>query len=452
MAAGRGIVPLGCVPSQAETPAQADTAERSWCGGTGASELDNLHCEGWADWGTPAGMRGLGAAILWPWAPPFLSRSDAATNANRVESHSTSKCKRLTEMILGKLQGPGAPVCSPLEEQSPEQMVFPGGHGPPRLHKEVKARVLELPSGGEELSMLILLPKHNVDLSQVRKELFLTNVVHKSFLEVNEEGTEATAASDMDMAISYCGVHRKKPRAAEGSKAVEKQASQGEEKGGAEAGPGEKEVEQAGWGEGRRAGGLEEKARRGQGRRKESGLAEKEKSRGLAENAGQGTREESRQGGVPRLAAALGDGGQGASSVLQLQVLAPRTAGPQPATGAGAQDRRVGGFSISRAAASLRYGGPVSPSPPGRRGEGGFSSWLRLGITGQAASSSPRSQPASGAEARFLILPQEVGQADLRFLLLAAAWDHRAGGFFVSWAAASLRHWHLVSCLPQDVG
>lgn len=34
--------------------------------------------------------------------------------------------------------------------------------------KEVKAQVLELPYMGEELSMLILLPKHNVGLSQVR--------------------------------------------------------------------------------------------------------------------------------------------------------------------------------------------------------------------------------------------------------------------------------------------
>ncbi|KAK1331901.1 hypothetical protein QTO34_007577 [Cnephaeus nilssonii] len=57
---------------------------------------------------------------------------------------------------------------------------------------------------------------------------------------------------------------------------------------------------------------------------------------------------------APRLAAALGDGGQGASPVLQLQVLEPRTAGPQPATGAGARDCRVGGFSIYHAVASCR--------------------------------------------------------------------------------------------------
>ncbi|KAK1337516.1 hypothetical protein QTO34_002147 [Cnephaeus nilssonii] len=57
---------------------------------------------------------------------------------------------------------------------------------------------------------------------------------------------------------------------------------------------------------------------------------------------------------APRLAAALGDGGQGALSVLQLQVLAPRTAGPQAATGAGARDCRVGSFSIYQAVASRR--------------------------------------------------------------------------------------------------
>lgn len=34
--------------------------------------------------------------------------------------------------------------------------------------EEVKTQVLELPYTGEELSMLILVPKHNVDLNQVR--------------------------------------------------------------------------------------------------------------------------------------------------------------------------------------------------------------------------------------------------------------------------------------------
>ncbi|KAK1345848.1 hypothetical protein QTO34_008313 [Cnephaeus nilssonii] len=91
---------------------------------------------------------------------------------------------------------------------------------------------------------------------------------------------------------------RKKPRAAEGSKAAEKQASRGEEKGGAEAGPGEKEGEQAGP---REKGGAEagpgekegEQAGPGEKGGAEAGPGEKEgeqvgwwrreKSRGLAE-------------------------------------------------------------------------------------------------------------------------------------------------------------------------
>ncbi|KAK1339827.1 hypothetical protein QTO34_018384 [Cnephaeus nilssonii] len=67
------------------------------------------------------------------------------------------------------------------------------------------------------------------------------------------------------------GLNRRKPRAAEGSKAAEKQASQGEKKGGAEVGPGEKEVEQAGPG-GRRS-------RAGPGEGREAGPGEKEGER-----------------------------------------------------------------------------------------------------------------------------------------------------------------------------
>ncbi|KAK1336287.1 hypothetical protein QTO34_004092 [Cnephaeus nilssonii] len=55
------------------------------------------------------------------------------------------------------------------------------------------------------------------------------------------------AAHSGDLHKSCYSERRKKPRAAEGSKAAEKQASWEEEKGGAEAGPGAKEGEWAGW-------------------------------------------------------------------------------------------------------------------------------------------------------------------------------------------------------------
>ncbi|KAK1345507.1 hypothetical protein QTO34_007964 [Cnephaeus nilssonii] len=75
---------------------------------------------------------------------------------------------------------------------------------------------------------------------------------------------------------------------------------------------------------------------------------------------------------------------------------------------------------------------------------------------GRAASSSPgRTQPQ--AQGPVSQSSQDVGQvdvrqADLRLLRLAAAWDHGAGGFLVSVAAASLRCWGPVSPSPQDVG
>lgn len=144
------------------------------------------------------------------------------------------------------------------KEQKPVQMMFQEATFNLAYIEEVQAQVLELPYTGEELSMLILLPDDNVDLSLVEKnltfekfiawtrpdcmkstevevllprfkleedydmgsvlqhlgitdafqqgkadflamsterDLCLSKFVHKSFVEVNEEGTEAAAAS-----------------------------------------------------------------------------------------------------------------------------------------------------------------------------------------------------------------------------------------------------------------
>ncbi|KAM5322287.1 LOW QUALITY PROTEIN: serpin B9 [Glossophaga mutica] len=146
------------------------------------------------------------------------------------------------------------------QDQRPVQMMFKAMFNLAYM-EEVKAQVLELPYEGEELSMLILLPDHNVDLSLVEKELTfekfiactkphrrmctevevflsrfkveehynmesvlqclgivdafqvgktnfsamsaeedlcLSKFVHKAFVELNEEGTEAAAASHME--------------------------------------------------------------------------------------------------------------------------------------------------------------------------------------------------------------------------------------------------------------
>lgn len=146
------------------------------------------------------------------------------------------------------------------KEQRPVQMMFQEATFNLAYIEEIQAQVLELPYTGEELSMLILLPDDNVDLSLVEKnltfekfiawtkpdymkstevevllprfkleehydmesvlqhlgiidafqqrkadflamsterDLCLSKFVHKSFVEVNEEGTEAAAASGM---------------------------------------------------------------------------------------------------------------------------------------------------------------------------------------------------------------------------------------------------------------
>ncbi|XP_037699477.1 serpin B9 [Choloepus didactylus] len=146
------------------------------------------------------------------------------------------------------------------KEQKPVQMMFQESTFKMTYVKEVCAQILELPYAGDELSMVILLPDDDVDLNMVEKHLtfekliawtqpdhmrstevevflprfkleenydmesvlqhlgivdafqeakadfsamsakrdvFLSKFVHKSFVEVNEEGTEATAASAM---------------------------------------------------------------------------------------------------------------------------------------------------------------------------------------------------------------------------------------------------------------
>ncbi|XP_045697673.1 serpin B9 isoform X3 [Phyllostomus hastatus] len=165
----------------------------------------------------------------------------------------------------GRWSGPFEKACTKempfkisQKDQRPVQMMFQEAMFNLAYIEEVKAQVLELPYEGEELSMLILLPDHNVDLSLVEKELTfekfiawtkphcmmctevevflprfkleehynmesvlqrlgivdafqvgkanfsamsaeedlcLSKFVHKAFVEVNEEGTETAAAS-----------------------------------------------------------------------------------------------------------------------------------------------------------------------------------------------------------------------------------------------------------------
>ncbi|XP_076999796.1 serpin B9 [Tamandua tetradactyla] len=146
------------------------------------------------------------------------------------------------------------------KEQKPVQMMYQESTFKLAYVKEVRTQILELPYAGDELSMVVLLPDDDVDLNMVEnhltfeklmawtkpdcmrstevevylprfkleedydmesvlqrlgisdafqvakadlsamsgnRDLFLSKFVHKSYVEVNEEGTEATAASAM---------------------------------------------------------------------------------------------------------------------------------------------------------------------------------------------------------------------------------------------------------------
>uniref|UniRef100_A0A286XIN0 Leukocyte elastase inhibitor n=1 Tax=Cavia porcellus TaxID=10141 RepID=A0A286XIN0_CAVPO len=154
------------------------------------------------------------------------------------------------------------------KEQRPVQMMFQEGKFPRAKVSEVRAQVLELPYVGQELSMVLVLPDEGVDLSTVEKsltfeklqtwtspeqmertklevflprfklqedydmgtvlqalgmedafqegkanlsgmvvdsELCLSKVVHSSVVEVNEEGTEAAAATAIKC-VFFCAV------------------------------------------------------------------------------------------------------------------------------------------------------------------------------------------------------------------------------------------------------
>ncbi|XP_006165615.1 serpin B9-like [Tupaia chinensis] len=156
------------------------------------------------------------------------------------------------------------------KEQRPVQMMFQKATFNMACVSEVQAQLLELPYAGQELSMLVLLPDDGVDLSSVEEsltfekvmawtkpecmrstdvevflptfklqenydmesvlqhlgivdafaqgkadlsamaaetDLCLSKFMHKSFVEVNEEGTEAAAASAV-MFVEYCLVSR----------------------------------------------------------------------------------------------------------------------------------------------------------------------------------------------------------------------------------------------------
>ncbi|XP_006161544.1 serpin B9-like, partial [Tupaia chinensis] len=156
------------------------------------------------------------------------------------------------------------------KEQRPVQMMFQKATFNMACVSKVQAQLLELPYAGQELSMLVLLPDDGVDLSSVEEnltfeklmawtkpecmkstnvevflprfklqenydmesvlqhlgivdafaqgkadlsamaaetDLCLSKFMHKSFVEVNEEGTEAAAASAV-LLVEYCLVSR----------------------------------------------------------------------------------------------------------------------------------------------------------------------------------------------------------------------------------------------------